>query len=148
MEIYPTWPDMLYPLPAAHKVGTAHSHLCTPPVPLQPIKVKLLSDLLGTFDEPFQWSIRGSSVPLLLQLKGRVRGPSFEVDTPTLDYGIVSFGFRCVLSAGFDETSHRPADGLGRSDLTDHSYCGMCMSELGMSLRPFSTRLFLHMCAL
>jgi hypothetical protein len=36
---------------------------------VQPIKVKLLSDLLGIFDETFQFSIRGSSNPLALQLK-------------------------------------------------------------------------------
>lgn len=58
------------------------------------IKVKLLSDLLGVFEETFKWSIRGSSTPLLLQLKGRVTGPSFDVDAEVLDYGVVSYGFR------------------------------------------------------
>ena len=62
----------------------------------QVIKVKLLSDLLGAFDEVFQWAIRGSSSPLALQFKGRVRGPSCEVDVDSLDFGIVAYGFRCV----------------------------------------------------
>lgn len=62
---------------------------------IQSIKVKLLSDILGTFDESFKWAIRGSSVPLNLQFKGRVRGPSCEVDVEALDFGIVSYGFRC-----------------------------------------------------
>ncbi len=60
----------------------------------QVIKVKLLSDLLGTFDEVFKWAIKGSSTALSLQLKGRVRGPSCEVDAEFLDFGLVAFGFR------------------------------------------------------
>jgi hydrocephalus-inducing protein len=57
-------------------------------------QVKLLSDLLGTFDETFSWGIKGSSAPLTLQFKGRVCAPSFEVDTDCLDFGVCSFGFR------------------------------------------------------
>lgn len=62
---------------------------------IQVIRVKLMSDLMGSFDETFTWSIRGSSVPLALQFKGHVCGPSFEVDTDVLDFGVVSYGFRC-----------------------------------------------------
>ena len=61
---------------------------------IQIIRVRLLSDLLGAFSETFEWTIKGSSVPLLLQLKGHVAGPSFEVDTDVLDFGVVSYGFR------------------------------------------------------
>jgi hypothetical protein len=64
---------------------------------LQTIKVMLQSDLLGVFDEQFRWDIRGCGHPLLLQLKGRVRGPTCEVDVPSLDFGIVSYGFRWAL---------------------------------------------------
>eukprot|EP00967_Tisochrysis_lutea_P034202 scaffold40782_cov21-Tisochrysis_lutea.AAC.1 len=60
---------------------------------MQVIRVKLLSDLLGPFDEAFTWTIKGSSTPLVLQFKGHVCGPSFEVDTDVIDYGIVSYGF-------------------------------------------------------
>lgn len=62
----------------------------------QVIRVKLLSDLLGPFDETFRWNIRGSSTPLALQFRGHVCGPSFEVDTDVLDFGVVSYGFRCA----------------------------------------------------
>ena len=60
------------------------------------IRVRLLSELLGEFSETFEWSIKGSSVPLTLQLKGHVAGPTFEVDAEALDFGIVSYGFRWV----------------------------------------------------
>jgi hypothetical protein len=53
-----------------------------------------MSDVLGNFDEVFKWAIRGSSIPLTLAMKGRVRGPVPEVDTDSLDFGIVSYGFR------------------------------------------------------
>lgn len=61
---------------------------------IQIIRVRLLSDLLGAFSETFEWSIKGSSIPLHLQLKGHVAGPSFEVDVDALDFGVVSYGFR------------------------------------------------------
>jgi hydrocephalus-inducing protein len=60
----------------------------------QVIKVKLMSDVLGNFDEVFKWAIRGSSTPLTLAMRGRVRGPVPEVDADCLDFGIVSYGFR------------------------------------------------------
>ncbi len=61
---------------------------------IEVIKVKLLSDLLGTFNEVFSWQIKGSSQPLSLQFKGRVCAPSFEVDVDELDFSVVSYGFR------------------------------------------------------
>jgi hydrocephalus-inducing protein len=64
------------------------------PMGLQSIKVALLSDLLGGFEESFHWAIRGLLTPLVLQLKGSVVGPAFEVDVAELDFGIVSVGFR------------------------------------------------------
>lgn len=61
---------------------------------IEVIKVKLLSDLLGNFNEVFSWQIKGSSQPLNLQFKGRVCAPSFEVDVDELDFSVVSYGFR------------------------------------------------------
>lgn len=72
-----------------HARARTHAHA-------QVIRVKLLSDLLGPFDETFTWTIKGSSTPLSLQFKGHVCGPSFEVDTDLIDFGVVSYGFRCV----------------------------------------------------
>lgn len=75
---------------------------------IQTIKVKLLSDVLGSFDEVFKWSIKGSSVPLTLQFTGRVVGPSYEVDTDCLAFGIVSYGFRYTKELTLCNTSEIP----------------------------------------
>lgn len=56
--------------------------------------MRLTSDTLGSFDESFQWQLRGSSVPVPLVIRGRIIGPTFELDSREVDFGIVSFGFR------------------------------------------------------
>ncbi|KXZ49496.1 hypothetical protein GPECTOR_21g722 [Gonium pectorale] len=75
---------------------------------IQIIKVKLLSDLLGSFDETFEWQIKGSSEPLSLQFKGRVCAPSFEVDVEGLDFGVCSYGFRYTKEFQLTNTSEIP----------------------------------------
>lgn len=67
----------------------------------QVIAVKLLSDVLGQFDETFNVQLKGSFKPLTLNIKGAVGGPQFVLDTQTLDYSIVSFGFRYVSLSEF-----------------------------------------------
>jgi hypothetical protein len=76
------------------------SRMAAPVLWMQVIKVRLLSDLLGPFEESFKWTIKGSSMPLVLQFKGNVCGPSFEVDSDVLDFGVVSYGFRWVPAVG------------------------------------------------
>ncbi|KAG2489301.1 hypothetical protein HYH03_012133 [Edaphochlamys debaryana] len=75
---------------------------------IEVVKVKLLSDLLGAFDETFQWQIKGSSEPLSLQFKGRVCAPSFEVDVEGLDFGVCSYGFRYTKEFHLTNTSEIP----------------------------------------
>ncbi|PNH08880.1 Hydrocephalus-inducing protein [Tetrabaena socialis] len=75
---------------------------------MEVIKVKLLSDLLGSFDETFSWQIKGSSAPLSLQFKGRVCAPSFEVDVEGLDFGVCSYGFRYTKELTLSNTSEIP----------------------------------------
>ncbi|GIL73964.1 hypothetical protein Vretifemale_3957, partial [Volvox reticuliferus] len=86
---------------------------------IQVIKVKLLSDLLGAFDETFAWQIRGSSEPLSLQFRGRVCAPSFEVDEEALDFGVCSYGFRYTKEFALTNTSEIPLRFLWRVP-TDH----------------------------
>ncbi|EFJ42226.1 hypothetical protein VOLCADRAFT_67248 [Volvox carteri f. nagariensis] len=86
---------------------------------IQVIKVKLLSDLLGAFDETFSWQIRGSSEPLSLQFRGRVCAPSFEVDEEALDFGVCSYGFRYTKEFTLTNTSEIPLRFLWRVP-TDH----------------------------
>lgn len=62
------------------------------------IRVDLLSRTLGRFDEKFQFALAGSDAPLELQFKGCVAGPSFSADVESLDFGMVSYGFRCAAA--------------------------------------------------
>jgi hydrocephalus-inducing protein len=62
----------------------------------QVIAVRLLSDIMGQFEESFQLFLTGSSRPVPLVFKGNVVGPQFELDTQALEYGIMSYGFRWV----------------------------------------------------
>jgi hydrocephalus-inducing protein len=66
----------------------------------QVIAVRLLSDILGQFEESFQLFLTGSSRPVPLVFRGAVVGPQFTLDTQALDYGIMSYGFRWVELAG------------------------------------------------
>lgn len=60
----------------------------------QLIHAKLLSDILGQFDETFQVQLTGSRKPATFSIKGSVVGPQFMVDTQSIDFGILSYGFR------------------------------------------------------
>lgn len=60
----------------------------------QLIRVTLLSDCLGRFDETFQLQLVGNPKPMAFSIRGEVVGPQFSLDTQQLDYNIVSFGFR------------------------------------------------------
>jgi hypothetical protein len=66
----------------------------------QVIAVRLLSDILGQFEESFQLFLAGSSRPVPLAFRGAVVGPQFTLDTQALDYGIMSYGFRWAELAG------------------------------------------------
>jgi hypothetical protein len=60
----------------------------------QVIQVAIFSDVLGPFEESFQWLLKFSSEPVMLNIKGKVVGPHFQLDVDDLQYGIVSYGFR------------------------------------------------------
>jgi hydrocephalus-inducing protein len=57
--------------------------------------VKLLADRLGKFDEKMFLQVEGTNKPLQVQFKGRVVGPTCELDQEQLNYGLVAYGFRC-----------------------------------------------------
>jgi hydrocephalus-inducing protein len=65
-----------------------------PPGGTTPIRVRLASDTLGAFEEAFSWHLKGTDAIVSLVIRGRVIGPTFELDTRQLDFGIVAFGFR------------------------------------------------------
>ncbi len=58
------------------------------------VRALLRAAVLGEFEEVLGCAIKGSSKVLELRLRGRVAGPSFEVDCRELDLGTVGCGFR------------------------------------------------------
>ncbi len=69
------------------------------------IHVRLTSDALGGFEEAFNFFTRGSETPVTLTIKGCVIGPTFELDSEQVDFGIVSYGFRWVVQIGVNRCS-------------------------------------------
>jgi hydrocephalus-inducing protein len=57
------------------------------------VKVSFSSDVLGEFNEEFEWSLQGTLKPLRLSLRGKVIGPTFHLDEQQLDYKRVSVAF-------------------------------------------------------
>ena len=88
------------------------------------VRVKLLSNTMGSFDEVFPWTIQGSAEELTLQFRGRVTGPEFEMSPEQLEFGIVSYSFRYtkefvlsnVCEIPFDYTLRIPLDGKAPDD--------------------------------
>ena len=73
-----------------------------------PVRVLFESDILGEFSESFSWEIKGASESLVLDFRGRVVGPTFELDCTELDFGVVSYGFRYSLDFTVTNTSEIP----------------------------------------
>ena len=73
-----------------------------------PVRVLFESDTLGEFSESFSWEIKGASENLVLDFRGRVVGPTFELDCAELDFGVVSYGFRYSLDFAVTNTSEIP----------------------------------------
>lgn len=86
--------------------------------------------MLGSFDEVFKWAIRGSSTPLVLQMKGRVKGPTPEVDVESLDFGIISYGFRWGRSAGAGSYGWHRVTGAGPSCMASGPNVSCAMAEV------------------
>lgn len=58
------------------------------------MQVEVMASQLGRFDERIPISITGTDTQLMLQFKGRVVGPTCQISTKTLDFGMVAYGFR------------------------------------------------------
>jgi hydrocephalus-inducing protein len=81
------------------------------------LNVKLLADRLGKFEERMFLHVSGTDKPLQVQFKGRVVGPTYSVNVKQLDYGVVAYGFRCVL-----HTAERA------ENLTRYLHCAVSLS--------------------
>jgi len=95
-----------------HRFGSKFSFQpeagCVAPGATALIRVQLTSDALGSFDESFSWYLRGSSAPVAMAIRGRVIGPTFELDAREVGFGVVAFGFRHVRELLLTNTSAVP----------------------------------------
>lgn len=62
------------------------------------IEVELLASHIGRLEERVLVDVAGIDSPLSLQFKGRIVGPTFDIDVATLDFGMVAYGFRYAAS--------------------------------------------------
>ncbi|CAD5117498.1 DgyrCDS6267 [Dimorphilus gyrociliatus] len=74
----------------------------------QAIVISFSSMNLGDFREIFTFQIDGSNDPLQLVVEGSVIGQTFNFDKPSLDFGLVSFGFKYSQKVVLDNTSLVP----------------------------------------
>lgn len=87
--------------------------------------MQLLSDLLGAFDETFEWELNGTSQLVKLQFKGRVGGPIYMVGTlrqPALAPTASCSAVRCLVS-GAASQARKSAQLSTRLRLHPASYC-------------------------
>ena len=77
---------------------------------IRTIKVFLQSDILGEFAESFVWKVAGASEDLVLDFRGRVVGPTFQLSCTEIDYGTVSYGFKYMRGFTITNTSEIPME--------------------------------------
>ncbi|XP_053944033.1 hydrocephalus-inducing protein homolog [Cuculus canorus] len=93
---------------------------------LQVIKISFSSTILGKFKRAFKFRVKGSPEFVTLTIRGCVIGPTFHFNVPSLDFGVVSFGFPRTLSCCLNNTSsvpmtvdlRIPGDGSGEPSVT------------------------------
>ncbi|XP_078720178.1 hydrocephalus-inducing protein homolog isoform X2 [Lampetra fluviatilis] len=87
----------------------------------QAIVISFQSQAIGNFSEDLLFTVDGSSEKIKLTISGRVIGPTFNFDVPSLDFGDVSFGFpgtqQCTLIntslVAMEFALRVPGDGAG-----------------------------------
>ncbi|XP_069735049.1 LOW QUALITY PROTEIN: hydrocephalus-inducing protein homolog [Phaenicophaeus curvirostris] len=92
-----------------------------PPNGLQAITISFSPTFLGKFKRRLKFKIKGSPEFVTLTARGCVIAPTCHFNVPSLDFGIVSFGFPRTLSCCLTNTSsvpitvklRIPGDGLG-----------------------------------
>lgn len=60
------------------------------------IEVELLATHIGRLEERVLVDVAGIDSPLSLQFKGKIVGPTFDIDVDHLDFGMLAYGFRSV----------------------------------------------------
>ncbi|XP_074644164.1 hydrocephalus-inducing protein homolog [Tubulanus polymorphus] len=94
----------------------------------QAILVTFSSEILGDFEEEFEFQIDGAPQRSKVKFSGSVIGPTFHFDVPKLKFGMISFGFQYKESCVLSNTSlvpmtfslRIPGDGLNAA-ISSHS---------------------------
>nr|XP_032813560.1 hydrocephalus-inducing protein homolog isoform X3 [Petromyzon marinus] len=94
----------------------------------QAIVISFQSQAIGNFSEDLLFTVDGSSEKIKLTISGRVIGPTFNFDVPSLDFGDVSFGFpgtqQCTLIntslVAMEFALRVPGDGAGSPSVSSH----------------------------
>ncbi|XP_056371926.1 hydrocephalus-inducing protein-like, partial [Oenanthe melanoleuca] len=60
---------------------------------IQTIQISFNANILGSFEEQFQFIVAGSPTSAILTIKGFVTRPSVHFDIEEIDFGDISFGF-------------------------------------------------------
>ncbi|XP_069757040.1 hydrocephalus-inducing protein homolog [Narcine bancroftii] len=87
----------------------------------QALEVAFKSNVLGEFVEDLCFSVDESPHPIRVTFKGRVIGPTFNFNLPSLNFGEISYGFPSTISCCLINTSivpmvfklRVPGDGTG-----------------------------------
>jgi len=53
-----------------------------------------LGEQVGTFEETFQWVLKGSNTTVPLTIRGKVSGPTFDLSTDHITFGQMSYSFK------------------------------------------------------
>ncbi|KAJ1558923.1 hypothetical protein HK096_003058, partial [Nowakowskiella sp. JEL0078] len=74
----------------------------------QKIIISFNSDILGEFLEEFNWNLEGAQEPLLMICKGKVVGPTFNLSTSQINFGLQSYQFTSLQTVSISNTSSIP----------------------------------------
>lgn len=75
------------------------------------VHIKFIANHVGSFNETFTYQIKGAvNGSPTISFYGKVIGPTFSINTKSLDYGIVSYGFMYSKTIEIENKSEIPFD--------------------------------------
>eukprot|EP00397_Hematodinium_sp_SG-2012_P000030 GEMP01000030.1.p1 GENE.GEMP01000030.1~~GEMP01000030.1.p1 ORF type:complete len:4608 (+),score=1069.56 GEMP01000030.1:10-13833(+) len=69
------------------------------------ITVDFCPDLLGDFQETFNWDLVGSASQIPITFKGHIQAPTFHFDVERINFGTISYGFLNSKTLSLTNTS-------------------------------------------
>lgn len=89
------------------------------------ISVTVNSAARGPFEEKFLWMVEDTIENLVLEFKGNIINPAYEVEPKVLDFGLVSYGFNCQMKLIIKSTSPCPLSFTIRLAHAETSYTSL-----------------------